>query len=207
MSTRSPKYVLVLLFPVIVVLAGCGDSDPAGPAVPSLVQSTLITAEPATATPEFLPLSFCPDRPPFGLRVSVTVGGGLEIVVRRLRVDLRDRFGGIAVPQVIPIPATLGSIPNAMPMPLPESTPIPSSPSIPMPGSPAIPTSGSSPVSVPGFSPFEDVRIPAGRSRTVPLFLEFPCGVVPAGTLVVSVETTDAHGRAGTSAIRVPVGH
>jgi hypothetical protein len=199
MDRRFSQYLPLLLIPAIAVIAACDDAEPVSPTAPVAVESALITAEPVTATPEFLTGSFCPAGPPFGLRLVITVGGALDIVVRQLRFDFTDRFGGMAVPLVTPIPAAPSrSIPTSMPVPIPGSTAIPSSPVIPIPGS--------SPIPIPGSSPIENVRIPSGFPTTLPLFLEFGCGVPAAGTLVISVDTTDARGTSGTSRVRVRVG-
>jgi hypothetical protein len=40
----------------------------------------------------------------------------------------------------------------------------------------------------------------------VPFFLKFGCAVPPVGTLVVSVDTVDGRGNAGTSRASVNVG-
>jgi len=206
MPTGSQKYVVFLTFPVILLLAGCGSAGPASPTALDAGEPGLIRAEAAAATPEFLPLAFCPARPAFRLRVAVAVSGGLDLFVRLLRVDFTDRFGAQTFPEVIPIPDTLGSIPTSMPVPFPGSPALPGSHTIPMPSSAPIPMSSGSPVSVPGFSPFASIRISVGRPRTIPLFLQFGCGVPASGTLVVSLETTDSRGRTGTSRIRFLVG-
>jgi hypothetical protein len=195
MSTRFSKHMTVLLLPAAVLVTACGETNHASPTTPAAVStSALITAEPLTATPEFLPLAFCPAGPPFAIRLLITIGSGGDIViVRRLRFHFRDRFGDVAVPLVTETRTALsGSIPTQMPIPLPTSPPI------------AIPSA--SPIPIPGSLPFEDARIQAGGSRTVPTFLQFGCGVPADGTLVVSVDTAGVRGTSGTSHVSVRIG-
>jgi hypothetical protein len=194
MYTRSPRYIALLIVPALAVAAACGNHAPASPTAPAAIESALITAEPMTAKPEFLPLSFCPAGPPFGFRLVLTVGSGRNsFFLRRLLFNFTDRFGGFSVPTVTPIPTTrIGSIPDSTPIPFPTS------PSIPLPTSSAIP--------IPGSLSLEDGRIAAGVSRTQAVFVQFGCGVAPGGTLVVIVDGTDSNGAAVKSSIRVRVG-
>ncbi len=194
MYTRSPKYILVLLFPAIALIAACGNHDSVSPTSPAPVTSALITAEPMTARPEFLPISFCPAAPSFGVRLLITISGNGEIViVQRLRFAFTDRLGGFAVPTVTQTSTALsGGIPTSMPVPLPTS--------------PSIPIPSASPIPIPGSLPVEELRIHAGVSGTLPVLLNFGCGVPADGTLVVSVDTTYRRGRSSTSQVRVRVG-
>jgi hypothetical protein len=50
------------------------------------------------------------------------------------------------------------------------------------------------------------VPVPAGTSR-LPFALRFACGVRPAGLLLISLETLDAGGSAGTSSVTVTIGN
>jgi hypothetical protein len=195
MYTRSPTYITVLLVPAIVVIAACGNHDSASPTAPGAVTSALVVAaEPMTATPEFTSISFCPAAPSFGVRLLITISGNGDIVIlQRLRFAFTDRFGGFAVPVVTQTSTALsGGIPTSMPVPLPTS--------------PSIPIPGASPIPIPGSLPVEELRIQAGVSGTLPVLLNFGCGVPADGTLVVSVDTTDMRGRSSTSQVRVRVG-
>jgi hypothetical protein len=191
---RLSHYVPLLLVPATAVIVACGDSNPASPTAPAAVEAALVTVEPQTATPEFLPISFCPAGRPFGVRLVITIGGRASVTVRRLHFDFTDRSGRVTAPLLIP---TAGSIPSSMPVPIPGPTTIPSS---------SIPIPSSSPVPIPRSSPIENVTIAAGVPRTLPLFLEFDCDVPAAGTLAVRVDTTDARGTFETSQVLVRVG-
>jgi hypothetical protein len=194
MYTRLSVHIPVLLLSAVLVSA-CGDTDPVSP-TPITATSALVTAEPMTAAPEFLPLSFCPNGPPFAIRLLITIGSGGDIVVvRRVRFDFTDRFGDTAVPVVARTStgrpeSTLPPVP--VPVPLPTSSPV------------NIPSSA--PIPIPDSLPFQDTRVVPGDSSTVPTVLHFGCGVDPNGTLIVSVDTTDSRGASGTSQVRVRVG-
>jgi hypothetical protein len=191
MNARGSKYVSVLLFPALFTIAACSDRPGIDLTAPAgIVESALITAEPLAVTPEFLPDRFCAGRPPFRVRLLVTVRGGFDDAARRLRFNFTDRFGGFAVPLVVPIPtaaSTSHSIPTSLPVPLPGPTPIPTS----------------SPVPIPGISSNGNVGIPLGVSRPFPLFLVFECGVPAAGTLVVSIDGAHTTSRASHVVVRV----
>lgn len=189
MNASFSKYVPVLLFPALAIIAACSDSEPAGLTSPTMITSSLITAEPLSVTPEFLPGSFCSGHPPFRVRLAVTVNGHHDLV-RQLRFEFTDRFGGLAVPLVVPAAAGssgFGSIPTSLPVPLPTPAPIP----------------GTTPLPIPGASAFGGLGVPPGGPRTMPVHVEFGCGVPAAGTLVVTVQGT---GTTLTSQVRVRVG-
>ena len=196
MSTRLSKYISVTLLPAAVLTTACGDTNSVSPTAPIAVTSALVTADPMTVTPEFLPLSFCPEGPPFSVRLQITIGSGGDIVVvRRVRFDFTDRFGDSATPVVTRTSTRLpeSNLPSVpVPVPLPTSSPV------------NIPTS--SPIPIPDSLPFQDTRVLPGDSSTVPTVLHFGCGVDPNGTLIVSVDTTDSRGASGTSQVRVRVG-
>lgn len=190
MNASFSKYVSVLLFPALVFIAACTDSEQGGLTSPTLVTSSLITAEPLSVTPEFLAGSFCSGHPPFRVRLVLSVGGAHQDVPRQLRFEFTDRFGGLAIPLVVPVAtgsSGFGSIPTSLPMPLPTPTPIP----------------GTSPIPIPGPSASGGLGVPAGGPRTFPVHVEFGCGVPAAGTLVVTVQGS---GTALTSQARVRVG-
>lgn len=191
MHTRFLKYVWILAFPAFAVLTAC-DERHAGPTSPDALQSALVTAEPLRVTPEFVTGTHCFSRPPFGVRLVVTVGSGLDFVAQRLRFDFTDNFGRSAIPLVTLLSTQqTGSnqIPTSMPIPIPESVSIP----------------GAFPIPIPGSSSADGMSIPGGASRRLPFFLEFGCGVPAAGTLDVSLDGT-MRGTSGTSHVRVRVG-
>ena len=72
MHARFSKYVPILLFPAIGVLAGCGDRDGANPAAPTVFGSAVVTAEPSMATPELIPDRLCSGGSTFGVRIIIT---------------------------------------------------------------------------------------------------------------------------------------
>jgi hypothetical protein len=198
MHTGFSKYVPILLFPAIGVLAGCRDREDGHPTAPTVfgTSAALLTAEPPMATPELVPDRLCPGGSTFGVRIIITIGAGSDIIARRLRFDFTDRDGRHAVPLLFStLTTSTGSTGSSAFTPIP----IPTQGSIPIPGLSSIPIPSSS--AIPG----EGVQIPAGGSRTVPIFLQFGCGVAAAGTLVVSVDTTDIRGMPFTTNARVRV--
>jgi hypothetical protein len=191
MYARFSNYVTVFLVSVSTVTAAC--SDNASPTAPAPRESPVVTAEPLTVDPEFLPNPFCPTRPPFGVRLTVIVRAGQDLIVRGMRFDFIDRSGDAQIPLVIPIPLNSSgpvTIPSSMPVPIPGSSPIP------IPSSPPLP--------IPGFSPLDGVLVTGGSLRA-PFFVQFGCDVPAAGTLFISVDTADRRGTANTSRVRVCV--
>jgi hypothetical protein len=190
------KYVPVLLFPAIGAIAGCGDRDNVNPTAPTVLTSASVTAEPSTATPELVPNRLCPGGSTFGVRIIITIGARSDIIASRLRFEFTDRGGHSTVPLAIgTATASTESTSSSVLPPIP----IPTQGSIPIPGLSSIPIPSSSPI------PVDGVQIPAGGSRTVPIFLQFGCGVARAGTLVVSVDMADVRGMSFTSNARVRV--
>jgi hypothetical protein len=198
MHARFSKYVSVLLFPAMGVMAACGERESASPTGPTVLQSALVTAEPSVAPAELVPDRFCSAGSTLGVRIIITIGGGSEVIARGLQFEFTDRFGHRDVPVAIwtsTSPAGSDRIP----------LPIPTQGSIPMPGTSPIPIPSSSPIPIPASSQIPGVRIPAGASRTVPIFLQFGCGVTAGGILVVTVDTVDMRGMSFTSHARVRV--
>jgi hypothetical protein len=197
MRTGFSKYVPIFLFAAIGVLAGCDDHD-GHPTAPTTFGSSaaLVTAEPSIATPELVADRLCPGGSTFGVRIVVTIGAGSDIIASRLRFDFTARDGRHSVPLLFStLTTSTGSTSNSVLTPIP----IPTQGSIPIPGSSSIPIPSQSSV------PVDGVQIPAGGSRSVPIFLQFGCGVARAGTLVVSVDTADMRGMSFTSNARVRV--
>lgn len=195
MHARFSKYVSVLLFPAMGVMAGCGEGKTASPTAPTLLQSALVTAEPSVAAAELVPDRFCSAGSALGLRIIVTIGGGSEVIARGLQFEFTDFSGHRAFPvSIFTSTGPMGS--DRVPLPIPTQG------SIPMPGASPIPIPSSSPIPIP---PIPGVQIPAGGSRSIPIFLQFGCGVTGGGILVVTVETADTRGVSFTSNARVRV--
>lgn len=196
MHAGFSKYVPLLLFPAIVVFASCSDRDHANPTAPTVLTSASVTAEPSTAIPEVVPNRLCVGGSSFGVRILITIGAGSDITASRLRFEFTDRAGRRTVPLAIATAtATSASASNSVLPPIP----IPTQSSIPIPGS--------SPVTIPSSSPIpvDGLQIPAGSRRTVPILLQFGCGVAAPGTLIVSVDMTDMRGTSFTPQVRVRV--
>jgi hypothetical protein len=138
--------------------------------------------------PEFLPGSSCTGRPSFGVRITVIVGGGEDLILRGLRFTFTDRFGERALPDVFPTP---------------EGPFIPSSTPVPFPGVAPLPTRG--PIPIPGSPPIDGVLVSALTSGKLPFFLRFGCGVFPEGTILIGGELNDRNGRHSTTELRVSV--
>jgi len=192
MHARIFRYVRSLVS-ISLIVAGCDDrADRASsPTAPDRGQSVMVTAAPAEIVPEFLSSPFCRTLRRFLLRLDLTIHSVQDRVPGVTRFEFADRFGGRAIPMVTPAFDMAAALPNSMPVPLPSSSPVP------------LPSSSSIPI--PGTLSLEGLRFPSG-SRTLPLVLEFDCGVRSAGTLFISVETTDRRGMSEVSHVSVRVG-
>jgi hypothetical protein len=190
MFERSPKYVLVPLTLLLAASIAC-DRTTASPTTPAPGAGALklsFTAEPLVVRPEFLPGSSCTSRPSFGVRITVVLGSGEDVILRGLRFSFTDRFGERALPDVFPTP---------------EGSFIPSSPPVPFPGVASLPTRG--PIPIPGSPPIDGVLVSALTSRELPFFLRFGCGVFPDGTLLIDGDLNDRNGRPDRAEMRVVV--
>ena len=178
------------LVPAFVAAAACSVSDATdSPTAPTPLESSRVMVEAAEVTRESVPFVGCPAGTPFGLRLVVVVSAGQDVFIRGLGFDFRDRLGTTSTSRLVPmstapfrgtsIPSSSMPLPSAMPVPIPSSSPIP------IPGS---------------------MSLSAGVSRTLPFFLTFGCGVPPVGILVITVDTVDGRGTAGTSRVSVNVG-
>lgn len=190
------KYVPLLLFTAFGVSTGCGERDHANPNAPTMLTSASVTAEPSMATTELVPNRLCPGGSTFGIRIIITIGAGSDIIASGLRFEFTDRAGH----RTIPLAITTATAPT-------ESTSSTTFTPIPIPTQSSIPIPGSSPVTIPSSSPIpvDGVQIPAGATRTVPIFLQLGCGVMAPGTLVVFVDTTGMRGTSFTPQVRVRV--
>jgi hypothetical protein len=190
MDVRFPRYAPALLF-VVAASAACnsGTSAPTSPVVLASLQSA-VSVEPRTVQPEFLHAGSCAARQPFGFRLRVIFDGRGNRTLRRLRFHLSDPDGSTTLPEIIPIPSGQeAALAPLQPVPTPGITSTPGT-TIPIPGS----------------LPLTGIPVGSGASQTHPFFLKFPCGVIPAGTLMVIADVGDASGRVDTSQLRVPVG-
>jgi hypothetical protein len=176
------------------VVAGCDDSSIGSVSIGSITgpgglsSPALVTAEPALATPQFLPGLACPTFTTFGVGLTVIVGGQQDLVVlERLRFDFLDQSGRSAVPLVRST--------GALPIPTATATPTPGFATIP----------GTLPIPIPGFSTVPGILVDGGSTRRLPFFLEFGCGIPSAGTVVIGVDVADMHGGRLTSEARVHV--
>jgi len=178
------------LIPAFVAAAACSGGDGTkSPTAPTLPDSPRVTVEAAEVTRDSVPFVGCPAGTPFGLRLVVVVSAGRDVSIRGLGFDFLDRLGATSTSRLIPT--------SAAPF---RGTSIPSS-SVPLSSSVPVPIPSSSPIPIPG-----SMSLSAGVSRTLPFFLKFGCGVTPVGTLVVSIDTVDGRGSAGTSRVSVNVG-
>jgi hypothetical protein len=192
MNARIFRYV-VSLVSISLIVAGCDDRAErvSSPTAPDRGQSVMAIAAPAEIAPEFLPSPFCRTLRRFLLRLDLTIHPVPDRVLGMARFDFADRFGGRAIPVVTPAFDMAATLPNSMPVPLPSSSPVP------------LPSSSSIPI--PGTLSLEGLRFPSG-SRTLPLVLEFGCGVRSAGTLFISVETTDRRGMSDVWRVSARIG-
>ena len=181
---RSMCGAAVLLL-ALAVSAGCGDDDngvPTGPTVVSQgVYGPSVTAEPLVLTPEFLTGPFCFRGRPFAVRLSLLLAARETLALRSVGFAFTDRFGFLAIP-------------TASPIPLPQ--PDPSSGSVP------VPSTGPIPMPAPGSG--DAVVIAAGTVGRFPFLLRFGCGVVPDGTIRITVGTL-INGRPATTMAAVRV--
>jgi hypothetical protein len=178
------------LIPAFVAAAACSGSDATeSPTAPTLLDSPRVMVEAAEVTRESVPFVGCPAGTPFGLRLVVVVSAGQDVFIRGLGFEFLDRLGTTSTSRLIPE--------SAAPF---GGTSLPS-PSVPLPSSLPVPIPSSFPVPIPG-----SMSLSEGVSRTLPFFLKFGCGVPPAGTLVVSIDTVDGRGIVSTSRVNVNVG-
>ena len=189
MHARLPKYVPAFLVSAVLI-AGCGADNAISPTEPS-EPVALLTAEPDSVRPEFSTTTFC--RPhPFGLRFIVVVRPVSDLFLNGVRVVFVDRFGRRSFPTAGAFSTSGALPPNPGPITFPSSSTIP------------IPTTATSSMPIPtaGFDP---LLIHGGRSRSLPFFVEFGCGIPSSGTVFVNFETSDRRGRNGNSELRVQV--
>jgi hypothetical protein len=188
MFERSPKYAPIMLTLLLTASVACNRTS-AAPTTPAPAGSALkpsFTAEPLVVRPQFLAGSSCTTRPAFGVRITIVLGSGEDVILRGLRFSFRDRFGERTLPEVFPTPE--GSfIPTSTPVTFPGVAPLPTRAPIPIPGSP----------------PIDGVLVSALTSRELPFFLRFGCGVFPEGTILIDADLNDRNGRPDRAEMRV----
>ena len=197
MNLRLPECASLCLVWVFFVTAGCSESSPTAPAEPRT--RAKITAEPRAIVPEFHSGVPCPQRfGPFDGRLALVFDSPNDFVLRGLRFEFVDAFGGRAAPRVSSAAAAAPSLESRGSTPVP----IPTSPTIPFPSSPSIPfPTASDPTRIAG--PFDPVPVPAG-ARALPLVLQFGCGVPATGILFIDVEI-ETGGAFDARRLEVPV--
>ena len=188
MNVRLPTYVVILLVLVGLPFAACNRSTPGltSPDANTNLKVALMT-EPQSLRPEFLRDSPCPTHPPFGVRLTVIVGGD-DLIVRNVRFGFLDRSGVRRTPEVFATQEGVASIPTSPPIPFGSST-----------------LPNASPIPIPNASPITGVLLSQGRRLALPFFLRLPCGVLSEGSVIVSVDGADTIGRLNTTELRVPV--
>ena len=190
MYERFPTYAPVVLALLLTASVACNRTA-ASPTTPAPAGGALkrsFTAEPLIVRPEFLAGSSCTTRSSFGVRITVTLGAGEDLILRGLRFSFTDRFGDRALPEVFPAPH--GSfIPSSSPLPFPGVAPLPSR----------------GPIPIPGLPPIDGLLVSARTSRELPFFLRFGCGLFPEGTILIDGDFNDRNGRPDRAEIRVSV--
>ena len=184
----SPIISAFILTIASLSLAACDSTDGsdvnAGSLTgPGAVSSILVTAAPASITPEILFSPSCQSFPAFRSRLSVTIRSGHDRFLHHMRFVFRDRFGVRAFPTVVLIPSGT-TIPTGTPVPIPTSSPIP----------------------IPGHVPFGGTLISSSIGNTQVFLMSFDCGLRASGTLFVDVETTDRRGSIDVAQTSVAVG-
>jgi hypothetical protein len=179
-----------LIVSVSLLAGGCTDREgtlSGSPVAPLSTESIQVTAEPDRLIPHVLSTRDCPGaRPAFRVGLNLIISAERRRSMRDITFGFVDRFGSRAVPILLPTPTdgfgTPGSLPSSVPIPIPSGTVLP----------------------IPGTSAFNGLVL--NGSRTLPFLLEFRCGVSPAGTLSIGVETSDDRGTASISRLKVSIG-
>lgn len=193
MSHRTCAYasaLVVLASFTSIACNGNGDSTGAGLSGltgPSSLGAASLTAEPATIAPAFRFISGCRDHPPFDARGNIGVRARQDVFIRDISFEFFDRSGRRVRPFVFV------DLPNAI------------LPPIPLPSSPPVSLPSSHPIPIPGQVPASDFLVPAGVFVKFPFGLRFDCGVLPRGTLFVSVATADRRGFVDRSRITAQI--
>jgi hypothetical protein len=191
MDIQVSRCAAAFVVSVSLMASGCTDNEgtfQGSPVAPLSTDSIQVTAEPERIVPHLLSTRDCPaGRPAFRVGLNLIIIAEPRRSMRGIVFDFVDRFGSRAVPIFLPTPTdgfgpAPGSLPSSVPIPIPSGTVLP----------------------IPGTFAFNGLVL--NGSRTLPFLLEFRCGVSPAGTLSIGVETTDTRGRVSTSRLSVGIG-
>lgn len=191
MDIQFPRCAAAFVVSASLMASGCTEGEspfPGSPLTPLSTASLHVTAEPEHIVPHVLSTRNCPAaRPGFRAGLNLIIVAERRRSVRGIIFGFVDRFGNRAVPILLPPPTSgfgpaPGSLPSSVPIPIPSGTVLP----------------------LPGTFAFNGIVL--NGSRTLPFLLEFHCGVSPAGTLRVDVETADDHGRVKMSSLNVRIG-
>lgn len=150
MNLRISAFARAVIVGLSIGASACEDSSTmlrTGPTAAAPFQARLVSVEPATIVPEFLPSPLCRTLPPFRTQFNLAVHTDRNLFLRRFRFELRDPSGRRALPLAVPT-----SVPLAMP----------TSPAVPIPGT--LPFHGaavSPPFSIIGLLLTFDCGIPA----------------------------------------------
>jgi hypothetical protein len=191
MDVQVSRCAVAFVILVSLVASGCTDTEdtfPGSPVAPLSTSSIQITAEPDRIVPHVLSTRDCPAASPaFRAGLNLIIIGGGRRSLRDVSFGFVDRFGSRGVPIFLPTPTgafgpSPGSLPSSVPIPIPSGTVLP----------------------IPGTFAFNGVVL--NGSRTLPFLLEFRCGLFPAGTLSIGIQTTDDRGTVKTSRLNVKIG-
>ena len=183
MDARICKYASALVLSAALGMAGCDNPnhhDGVGLVTgPSLLTGDVVTVEPVTVVPVFVSSPFCGTLPLFQAGFTLVVHAEQQLTINGFGFEFLDGFGVRSVPTLISTSSTFAPF---VPLPLPTSSPIP----------------------IPGVSSSNGLIMSGGSSRSLPMLLQFGCGVSVPGTLVVGVITA-VGGRANVKQVSVRI--
>ena len=157
-------------------------------AVAGLNSTPKLVVVPGVVLPQFVFGPACGLHAPFVTNLSVSVTSQRDLFFRGAGFELIDPFGVRSLPSAVRISSAAFPLPSAGPVPVP------------------VPVSPVPPVAVPSYTPLGGMPILAGAPFVQPFWLDFGCGIVPTGTLVVFVDTIDRNGAADLARTTVAMG-
>lgn len=200
MARSLPNFGALVLFVSLLLSTACGNTQadfsltgPAPLAASANIHSSFRVETPSVE-PEFFHTGSCVGQA-VGARVGIRVHGDHDVILRGLRFTYVDPRGMRSLPDVLSIPSL--STPVAFSGIMPNSSPVS------VPGFPALPNTTVIPI--PGSSSITGVVISAGSSHLFPFFLNFGCGFIGNGVVVIVVDAGERHGRFSTSELKVVV--
>jgi hypothetical protein len=181
MDARICKYASALVLSAALGMAGCVKDGVFTDHVtgPSTLTPALVTVEPAAVLPVFLSSPFCGTLPLFQTGFTLVFRADQDLFISGFGFEFLDGFGVRSAPTLISTSSTFAPL---VPVPLPSSSPVP----------------------IPGVSSFNGLMLSRGSSRTLPMLLQFGCGVPASGTLTVSVNTA-SRGTADVTQVSVRI--